>query len=546
MEQQTALSILKTGRNVYLTGAAGSGKTYVLNQYIEYLRNHNVHVGITASTGIAATHIGGMTIHSWSGIGVKDYLSEWDIDALTQRQPLAKRYEKTDVLIIDEISMLQPTQLDMVDAIAREMKRSEEPFGGMQVVLCGDFFQLPPVSRGNDTDVFADSARVWREADFKICYLTEQHRQQNDPLLSILNDIRDGELQEASLEALQSRVVEGSDHDGLEEAVVLHTHNAHVDERNYEELGKLAADSVEYEMVATGRANLKEALQKSVLAPQTLELKEGARVMFVKNNPEQDYVNGTLGEVVDLSGAYPLVRTNDGRDIVAHPVSWEMIDDGKVLASVSQVPLRLAWAITVHKSQGMSLDAAEVDLTRAFTPGQGYVALSRVRTLAGLFLRGFNRMALEVHPYVQMRDAQLQEDAARLEKQFTRFSPEKIAQMHEEFISGVAHAEPEPVASKVPTHLLTRAELELGKTLTEISEARSLTVGTIISHLEKLAAAGDSEIFAHLQPDEKTCSVIADAFAKTKGDALSPVHRRLKGKYSFEELRLARLFIDEI
>lgn len=546
MKQETALDILKTGRNVYLTGAAGSGKTYVLNKYISYLREHNVSVGITASTGIAATHLGGMTIHSWSGVGIKDYLSEWDLDALSQRQPLVKRLERTQVLLIDEVSMLRPELLDMVDSVARTLRRNDEPFGGMQVILSGDFFQLPPIVRSGDSDAFADSSRAWHEGDFRVCYLTEQYRQDDsDALVAILNDIRDGEISVSSQEALESRM--GDAVECVSDAVVLHTHNDNVDSRNVEELNKLDGTAVTYEMSSSGRANLVESLKKNVLAPEHLTLKVGARVMFVKNSPDQEYVNGTLGEVVDLNEEYPKVKTHDGKLITAHPVSWETTDDGKVLASVTQVPLRLAWAITVHKSQGMSLDAVEVDLSRAFTPGQGYVALSRARTLDGLVLRGINRMALQVHPYVGVRDAQLQAESDQWERVIAKFSKEKLGSLHHEFIARVGNSAPteKQQSDRVPTHLQTLQLLEEGKSLVDIAESRGLTPGTILSHVEKLHAQGSTAALAHLQPDAATVREVSEAYTKLKTRSLSALHRKLKGKYEYDELRLARLFITE-
>ncbi len=572
MKKKTCFSNLKTGTNVYLTGAAGAGKTYVLNQYITYLQKHNVGIGITASTGIAATHLGGMTIHAWSGIGIKDVLTDWDIDTLTQRQPLVKRFERTNVLLIDEVSMLRPEILDMIDQVSRAMKRVDESFGGMQVVLCGDFFQLPPVVRGgrgnNESELFADSAQSWSDGDFRVCYLSEQYRQEGGKLLDILNDIRDGEMSSASQEALESRMhpstkgsIKGSTKsskksskkDSVESysdgAIILHTHNANVDERNKKELAKLDTDVASFEMTSSGRAHLVESLTKNVLAPQELELKVGARVMFVKNSPTQEYVNGTLGEVMNLDGAFPLIKTNDGREIIAHPVSWEVTDDGKVLASVSQLPLRLAWAITVHKSQGMSLDSVEVDLSAAFTPGQGYVALSRARTLEGLTLHGLNSTALKVHPYVSERDGVLRDISKQLEKVFTNFSPTKISDLHEAFIQDVGRDYSEVAATQtIPTHLKTRALLEEKPSLEDMAELRGLTKGTIISHLEKLKEVGDEDIFAYLRPKKIMLSAIEKAFIKSfkksKDMKLAPVHKILKGKYGYEELRLARLFVD--
>lgn len=538
MQQETALGILKTGRNVYLTGAAGSGKTHVLRAYIDYLRAHNVHVGITASTGIAATHLEGMTIHSWSGIGIKDYLSDWDLDALTQRQSLVKRLQRTSVLIIDEVSMLRPEVLDMVNQVAQTLRQNSEPFGGMQVVVSGDFFQLPPVVRGDTSESFADMAQSWRDANFRTCYLTEQHRQKSDPLLDILNDIRDGFVSDASKRALESRISTTEHHD--KDAVVLATHNKDADARNQQELEHIDSESVVYEMISSGRKNIVASLKKSVLAPEELELKVGARVMFVKNNHEQGYVNGTLGTVTSLDGAYPEITTLSGDAIVASPMTWETVDDGKILAEVTQVPLRLAWAITVHKSQGMSLDSVEVDLSRAFTPGQGYVALSRARTLEGLVLRGLNATALEVHAYVSERDAVFQEESQKWEKVFTEFSAEKIAQMHVDFIDDVAHSD---VEEKVPTHIITLEMLREGKQLRDVAHERKVTMSTVIGHLEKCSDIDLSAELPHVVPDSDALNEIQKAFESVRSQKLTPVYKKLGGSYSFDEIRIARLFI---
>ena len=148
MKQAAALELMKLGRNIFLTGSPGSGKTYLLNQYIRYLKDHKVSVAMTASTGIAATHVQGVTIHAWSGIGIKESLNETDLQHLLKKKLIKKHYQETKTLIIDEISMLHPYQLDMIDSIARYLLKRDEPFGGLQVILCGDFFQLPPVSSG--------------------------------------------------------------------------------------------------------------------------------------------------------------------------------------------------------------------------------------------------------------------------------------------------------------------------------------------------------------------------------------------------------------
>ena len=176
MTQDQAYDILTMGHNVFLTGAAGTGKTYLINRFIRHAREHGITIAVTASTGIAATHIGGMTIHSWSGMGIRDTLTDEDIDVIVSREYLAKRFAKTNILIIDEISMLSGVFLANLDRLLRSVRFSQEPFGGIQVVLVGDFFQLPPVSRGNDIE-FAFEDPVWRTLRLAICVLDVQYRQ---------------------------------------------------------------------------------------------------------------------------------------------------------------------------------------------------------------------------------------------------------------------------------------------------------------------------------------------------------------------------------
>lgn len=432
MTQNEALDILKLGHNVFLTGPAGSGKTYVLNQYIAYLKENGINVGISASTGIAATHMGGTTIHSWCGMGIRDSITSGEINEMLKKPYLKKRFLRTKVLIIDEVSMLHNFQLDMIDHICRVAKKNDAPFGGMQMIMCGDFFQLPPVTKRQissldrhaeldsasqqnllydddekklqtDGTDFVTSSNIWDQMQHKICYLDEQHRQDDRAFLRILSDIRSGEVNEDTVEALSERL--HKDPEGYSNPTRLFTHNADVDAINNSHLEALPGEPHEYFMSSRGSIKIIEGLKKNCLAPTRLLLKLGARVMFVKNNYEVGYVNGTLGEIIGFTREdAPIVRTFDGSEIIVAQMSWEVKEENVELAAISQIPLRLAWAITVHKSQGMSLDAAEVDLSRSFVPGQGYVALSRLRNLAGLKLMGMNQMALTVNPDVSEMD----------------------------------------------------------------------------------------------------------------------------------------------
>lgn len=403
MNQTKALEYLLDGRNVLLTGPAGSGKTYLLNQFIKQLKADGKNVAVTASTGIAATHLGGTTIHSWSGIGISDHLTEYELDTLSQKPHLHKRFSKTDVLIIDEISMFDAARLDAVDTVLRTIRNDDNPFGGIQVVLSGDFFQLPPITRGNTPVRFAFQSQVWeRMDDLVVCYLDLVYRQTDDPLLSILQDIRSGELTDSTIEQLQARLEEVlPDH---LTPTRLYTHNVDVDVINAAELKKISGEHKIFQMTSSGKKDGVKLLKKYCMAPEELSLKVGATVMCVKNNTKAGYVNGTLGAVTGFDYDTVLIQTTDGTAIEVQQEKWVIEQDGNVLAQINQFPLRLAWAITVHKSQGMTLDEVEVDLSKSFAPGMGYVALSRVRTLKGLYLRGINQRALLVDPRIQEQD----------------------------------------------------------------------------------------------------------------------------------------------
>lgn len=407
MTQEEAFEILKCGHNVFLTGAAGSGKTYLLNEFIRFLKGQEIGVGITASTGIAATHLSGLTIHSWIGMGINRVFSDIEVRMAAANKRVAKRLNRTEVLIIDEISMLDADRLNLVDRIARVAKGSFKPFGGMQVVLCGDFFQLPPVAKaGEPPPKFAYHSSAWKSADFKVCYLHEQYRQGDEKFLGVLNAIRKAAVDDAALTYLRARqnaALAGG------RVTKLYSHNVDVDAQNSRELARLSGEARHYQMETSGIESIANALKKGCLAPEVLTVKKNAAVMFVKNNFEKGYVNGTLGTVTGFDEwGHPVVTARNGQKIVASPEIWTVEENGRTLAKITQVPLRLAWAITIHKSQGMTLDTAEIDLSDAFEKGMGYVALSRVRSLAGMNLLGFNDTALQVSPDILAFDLELQ------------------------------------------------------------------------------------------------------------------------------------------
>ncbi|MDD3284162.1 MAG: PIF1 family DEAD/DEAH box helicase [Patescibacteria group bacterium] len=402
MKQHEALAILKLGHNVLLTGPAGSGKTYLLNQYITHLKKTGVAVAITASTGIAATHIGGRTIHSWAGIGIKDQLSKKDISTLTKRSYLKKQFEKVEVLVIDEISMLHAHRLDMIDTVCQAFKKNFLPFGGIQVIMSGDFFQLPPISPGTGEAEFVYKSNIWRDMDLRVCYLSEQYRQNDKSMTRVLKGLRENDISSEIVDLLKSRMNQKIK--TKIKPIKLFTHNIDVDVINNNELKKINSPEIIYRMTSSGEKKLVESLKKNCLAPEDLILKKGAQVMFVKNkfkNEKAIYINGSMGVIIDFDeSGFPIVRLNSGKEVSVTIDSWTIDSEDKILAKINQVPLRLAYAITVHKSQGMTLEAAEIDLSRSFGYGMGYVALSRLTNLEGLYLLGINEMAYKLNPQV--------------------------------------------------------------------------------------------------------------------------------------------------
>ncbi|WP_201541252.1 AAA family ATPase [Psychrobacter faecalis] len=645
MRQSSALDILKTGQNVFLTGSAGSGKTYTLNQYIDYLRARRVPVAVTASTGIAATHMNGTTIHSWSGIGIKDELSDRDLANLSRKQFLADRLKDTAVLIIDEISMLHAKQLNLVSQVLKHVRKNDKAFGGIQVVVAGDFFQLPPIGSKGETnrEKFAFMSEAWLDAKFHICYLSEQHRQVSEAanggldLDDILNQIRRQEVTFEAIAALEATFDQNVDI----KRTRLYTHNLNVNKINDKELAALDGEMMRFEATSTGDSKLVETLKKTVRTQDDLVLKVGAKVMFIKNNSELGVSNGTMGELIGFAAVkiddskdtsddliedtaqdaesatdksvknkgkkttkdkggdkkptkdkkpttqkMPVVRLNSGREVIAEPEEWIIEDEtGDVLASYLQVPLCLAWAITIHKSQGMTLEAAEIDLSRTFELGQGYVALSRLKSLAGLQLLGMNDMSLQLDPLARGADKRFLALSEEADANYAMLDEESMTQAHEKFIlkSGgtlsksviEAYANLQKkrreqqqaqiekkqklgnqVSDKSDSTLLaTRILLEESLSIAEISQARQLSQSTIMRHIAELKSQDPSLACDHLRPENEVMTAVGNAYVAIKvannpndfnddgSIKLRPIFEHLKQAIDYNTIRLALIFI---
>lgn len=527
MTQEEALRIIKTGANVFLTGEPGAGKTYTINKYVAYLREYEINHAITASTGIAATHINGMTIHSWSGIGIKETLNKYDLDRIASSEYVCRRVRKTRVLIIDEISMLRAETLSMVDAVCREIKQNSEPFGGIQVILVGDFFQLPPIEKRNIEEKqesllekkqgrFAYESSAWERLSLIVCYINEQYRQDDATFLELLLAIRHDTVSDKHQDKIKSHYIENKKFP--ENITKLFSHNLDVDKINDEMLSKIKMESFKFNMESSGSLSLVTALKKGCLSPEILVLKKGAVVMCTKNNPKERFVNGTLGTIVDFESfsKHPIIKTKSGKNIIISPMDWTIEENGKIKAKITQIPLRLAWAMTVHKSQGMSMDAAVMDLSSVFEYGQGYVALSRVRRFDGLYLLGCNEHALKVHPQILKQDNFFKKASEEAQKTFDALNAEEIKKMHKNFVLTLggkwkelkekeAHLEAKPPS--VPTGRLAEirakhqnaykkwtpgeekeivSHFKSGKSIRNISALSGRQVGGIRSRLIKL------------------------------------------------------------
>jgi hypothetical protein len=359
-------------------------------------------VDITAPTGVAALNVGGMTIHRFCGMMLGPQAGQSNEEYFeclrrdTRRSILAgfNRVKRCEILVIDEISMLPGRQLDFIEFLFRRLRGRDEPFGGCQVIATGDFLQLPPVrvlAHGHNESVpydWAFQSSAWIAGEFKIVTLETVRRQDEPAFVGALSDFRNGRVWGESARLLQSRVRSNPP----ATMTRLFTHNVQVDKWNGFQLSDLPGDEIILEAEQSGPDHQREFLTKNLLTPATLHLKSGALVMFTVNKNEQGrreplFVNGQIGTVVETNGTNGtdtiFVRVENGDVIPVERFTWRYSQEPDA-ATFSQFPLRLAWAMTIHKSQGLTLDSAYLDIRAAREPGQAYVAVSRVRTLGGL------------------------------------------------------------------------------------------------------------------------------------------------------------------
>ncbi len=398
-EKKYAIDLLEEEENIFITGGAGTGKSFLLNFIKRYYADKNL--AITASTGIAAVNISGSTIHSWSGIGLAKLPPTQIAKNIfsAKMSKLRRKILHTKILAIDEISMLSAETFDKLSEVLKIVRDSPKPMGGLQILLFGDFLQLPPVSKfGEDKAQFCFNSDAWQELNLKTINLKETFRQKDQKFVNLLNNLRFNQLDEHDHEILISRT-NAKDKNLAIKPTILTSHNKKAEEINQQMLNKIPSSTIAFEAEYFGDKKKVELLQKNCIAQQSLALKIGAQVMMTKNTYQKDgIINGSLGIIEGFSPkkSYPIVKFNNGKKITIKAEEWliERFDENKkqliTEAGMSQIPLILAWAITIHKSQGLTLDKISCDLSNIFSPGQAYVALSRARNLDGVFIRSIN------------------------------------------------------------------------------------------------------------------------------------------------------------
>lgn len=396
-EQTLALDLCESGENIFLTGGAGSGKSYVIREFMKN-KDHQ-QMPILASTGAAAVLLGGRTFHSFFGLGIMEGGAQATLQRVFQNKNVLKRIKKVEGVIIDEISMIPGEALMVAEALAQEARESKLPWGGLRIIAVGDFGQLPPVAKFGQKRDWCFLNNVWQRTGFQVCELKLNQRIQNNEFLSVLDDIREGRLTEKVHNFLQNRT---KPHDEDHPGTRLFPRREQSESYNQKKLAEINETELIVDSIYLGEQKYIEILGKTSPVPAQLKLKIGCKILFLKNDMQKRWVNGTRGTLVHFESDHLVVRKNGGREVKVEKMSFSLLDaDANVKASVIQFPVNLAYATTIHKSQGATLDELWCDLSALWEPGHAYVALSRLRDPEGLHIVRWSPKSIIIDPEVK-------------------------------------------------------------------------------------------------------------------------------------------------
>ncbi len=527
--QAKALDVLERQGNVFLTGAAGTGKSFLLQHYLA--NKPAEHFPIVASTGAAAVLVGGRTFHSFFGLGILEGGIEAAISRALKSGKVINRLSRASAVIIDEISMLSGTTLQAAEAVAREARKSNEPWGGLRIIAVGDFAQLPPITPGMQTKDWAFLHPVWALSDFQPALLTTVMRTQDQEFLQILNYIREGVVNEEVCAFLDHRqAIEGDELTGTR----LYPHRAQAEAFNMQRIQELPGVMYSFETEYVGKDLYIESAKKSVPIPGTLLLKIGALVMMRKNDSTGGmlYVNGSLGEVQDITSDLLKVRLFSGDSIEVEREKFSYLDgEGNEVVAAWNFPVTLAWGTTIHKAQGASFDRMIIDIQRLWEPGQAYVALSRVRSGDGLHIERWSREAIKAEPLVT-------DFYNKLADQALRYVPRP-------FYSVPLSNTPKKVKKAPAQARANRAKLILKSVqkqvpLADIASQCDIKPDRVVHYIEEFLVSGTQLDVEYLVRHIPNWQHIKQAFEECGYNFLKPVYEELGGKVSYDDLRLVR------
>lgn len=518
---------------MFLTGAAGTGKSFLLDHYLRGKSSEDFP--IVASTGAAAVIVGGRTFHSFFGLGIMEGGLEATITRAMRSKRLMRRLQRACCVIIDEISMLSGMTLSAAENIARAARRSPEPWGGLRIIAVGDFAQLPPIAQSGTEKDWAFLRPVWQESDFEPALLTTVMRTQDTSFLEILNFVREGVVNDRVRAFLDERTTASSEG---EEGTRLYPHRAQAEQYNLLRLQALPEAVHTFPTEYVGEEKYIDAAKRVIPIPDTLLLKIGALIMMRKNDVsgEYRYVNGSLGHIRSFSEEALHIRLLSGEEIDIVKEKFTCLNgDGNEIAAAWNFPVTLAWATTIHKAQGASLDRMIVDLHQLWEPGQAYVALSRVRSGAGLRIERWSPSSIRAERIVTSFYDLLSERALKYKPQ-PFFEPPVPSPEEEKSMKKHALSQKERLTR-------TRQLLQDGAGLSLIAQACSVTQSTVLNYIEKLIALGDAPSLTYLIDDLPEADAIRALYEEHGLQFMKPVFEALEGRVPYDHLKLVRIVL---